>query len=65
MTLKSADTIPNAIITTLITLHMVVSDIDDDAHGPFANYSDPLAFAEPADGSVFECTMRLCNIKEV
>jgi hypothetical protein len=48
-----------------ITLYMVASDIDDNVHGPFATYYDALAFAEPADGSVFECTTRLIDIKEV
>jgi hypothetical protein len=40
---------------------MVVSDIDDNVHGPFTSKYDALAFAEPADGSVFECTTRLID----
>ena len=61
MTLESEDTIPSEI---MITLYMVMSDIDDNVHGPFATYYDALGFAEPADGSVFECTA-LIDIKEV
>jgi hypothetical protein len=71
MALESEDTIPDETIMalygeTMITLYMVVSSIDDSVlHGPFATYDDALAFAEAADGSVFECTMRLIDIKEV
>jgi hypothetical protein len=62
MTLESQDIIPNKII---ITLYMVASDIDGNVHGPFTSYHDALAFAEPADGSVFECIARLIGITEV
>jgi hypothetical protein len=62
MTLESKDTIPSEII---ITLYMVASDIDGNLHGPFTSYHAALAFAEPADGSVFECTARLIEITEV
>jgi hypothetical protein len=54
--------IPNEI---MITFYMVASSIDGSTHGLFASYDEALAFAEPADGSVFECTARLIDIKEV
>jgi hypothetical protein len=43
---------------TIVTMYMVVSDIDGAMHGPFATLEDALAFAELADGSVVECAMR-------
>jgi hypothetical protein len=68
MTLESNDTIPdeiNEVMTTQITLYMVQSSIGDTVYGPFISCSDALAFAEPADGSVFECAMRPIDIKRV
>jgi hypothetical protein len=62
MAFESEDLIPGE---TTMTLYMVISDIGDNVYGPFATYDDALAFAEAADGSVFECTMRLIDIKEV
>jgi hypothetical protein len=61
----SKDTIPDEIMKMTITLYMVMSDITDSAYGPFTTYNDAAAFAEPADGSVFECTVRPIAIKEV
>lgn len=53
-------------MTTQITLiYMVQSSIGDTVYGPFISCSDALAFAEPADGSVFECAMRPIDIKRV
>jgi hypothetical protein len=52
-------------VSPVITLYMVASDIDGNVHGPFASYDDALAFAESADGSMFELTTRLMNVREV
>jgi hypothetical protein len=65
MTLESTDTIPNEIITTPIKFYMVASAIDDGLYGPFTTYCDAVASAEPADGSVFDCSARLVDVREV
>jgi hypothetical protein len=49
----------------MITLYVVVSDIDKNMHGPFVSRDDALAIAEAADGSLFKCTARLINVEEV
>jgi hypothetical protein len=48
-----------------ITVLMVVSAIDDGAYGPFLTHGDALAFAEKADGSVFEFRARLTSANEI
>jgi hypothetical protein len=49
----------------MITFYVVVSDIDKNTHGPFTDYDDACAFAQDADGSVFQLTARLIDVKEV
>jgi hypothetical protein len=49
-----------------ITVWMVVPSVDDDvAYGPFSTRGKALAFAEDADGSIFECRARLTSVKEI
>jgi len=48
-----------------LALYLIQSSIDDGVYGPFANRDDAMAFAEQADGSVFECTARLIEVKEI
>ena len=47
---------------TIVTMYLVASDIDGGVYGPFSSYAGAVAFAEPADGSVFECTMHLVEV---
>jgi hypothetical protein len=65
MPLESEDTIPDELKETSLKLFMVMSSIGDRLYGPFSTYSDAIAFAEASDGSPFECTARLVDIKEV
>ena len=48
-----------------ITVLIVVSAIDAGLYGPFLSRDDAEAFAEKADGSVFECRVRLTSAKEI
>jgi hypothetical protein len=48
-----------------ITVWMVKSAVDDGLHGPFLTRDDALAFAENADGSIFECRARLTSAEEI
>jgi hypothetical protein len=49
----------------IFTLYAVKSAIDDNVYGPFVTYDEALAFAESAGASVYECTARLVNVREV
>jgi len=48
-----------------IELLLVVSSIDSGVYCPFTTRDDASAFAENADGSIFECRARLTSAREI
>jgi hypothetical protein len=56
---------PKELKELTVTVLMVVSAVDDGVYGPFSTQTDALAFAEDADGAIFECQARLTSAREI